>query len=369
MSEYQYYGWQAIDRPLNERELEEVSQLSSHMDEVNSTRASVTYQWGDFKHKPEQILLKYFDVFVYDSNFGYRRVIFRIPKKLLDPNTIAPYIDDENISLETHGTYHILELACNDEDNDLEYIDSDRMLDRLSTLREQIMQGDYRALYLAWLRSVVNEEDADEIEEPPVPTGLGKLDSGLRALNEFFGLDAHLVSAAADSTAQVESTPEADLNAAIPNLSREEIEAHLADIVRGEAGAVTSLKKHLAQIQKKSAQKNSAPARTLGEIFQLRDQIKRREKLKAQKEAQRKRIQKLEKLSGRQEEAWAQVASLCQEKRAKTYDEAVQLLSDLRELGEYKNQKIEFQQRFANILEAYGKSVAFKERLHRVNLM
>ena len=369
MSEYQYYGWQAIDHPLNECELEEVSQLSSHMDEVTSMRASVTYQWGNFKHKPAQILLKYFDVFIYDSNFGYRCVIFRIPKKLLDPNTIAPYIDDENISLETHGAYHILELSCNDEDNDLEYIDSDRMLDRLSTLRELIMRGDYRALYLTWLRSVVDEEYNEEFEEPPVPVGLNKLDTGLRALIEFFGLDAHLVSAAADSTAQIESTPEADLTAAIPNLSREEIESHLADIVRGEAGAVTALKKHLAQLQKKSAQKNSAPARTLGELIRLRDKIEKQEKSKAKKEAERKRIQKLEKLSGRQEEAWGQVASLCQEKRAKAYDEAVQLLGDLRELGEYKNQKFEFQQRFANILEAYGKSVAFKERLRRARLM
>lgn len=39
MSEYQYYGWQAIDRPLDERELEEVSRLSGHMDEVTSMQA------------------------------------------------------------------------------------------------------------------------------------------------------------------------------------------------------------------------------------------------------------------------------------------------------------------------------------------
>lgn len=44
MSEYQYYGWQAVDRPLTERELDEVANLSSHMDEVNSTRAVVTCQ-------------------------------------------------------------------------------------------------------------------------------------------------------------------------------------------------------------------------------------------------------------------------------------------------------------------------------------
>jgi hypothetical protein len=321
MSEYQYYGWQAIDRSLTARELEEVDRLSSHMDEVSSTHASVTYQWGDFKHKPDQILLKYFDFFVYDSNFGYRRILFRIPKKLPDPQSAAPYLDDENISLETHGNFHILELACN-EDLDLEYVDSDRMLDRLSALREQIVQGDYRALCLTWLKSADPEDE--DAEEPPVPTGLNKLDSGLRALIEFFGLDAHLFVAASKSSAQAKSIPEADPMSAIVKLSREEIEAHLVEIVRGEAGARASLKKYLAQLSSQPAHKNSAHASSVSEIFEQRNQVEQRKKLKTQKEAERKRIQKLDFLSTRQEEAWAQVATLCQEKRAKAYDEATQ---------------------------------------------
>lgn len=32
MSEYQYYEWLAVDRPLTEEEMEEVNGLSSHMD-------------------------------------------------------------------------------------------------------------------------------------------------------------------------------------------------------------------------------------------------------------------------------------------------------------------------------------------------
>lgn len=370
MSEYQYYGWQAIDRPLNERELDEVARLSSHMDEVNSTRAVVTYQWGDFKHNPEQILLKYFDVFLYDSNFGYRRILFRIPKKLLDRQTVESYLDDENIRLETHGSYHILELSCN-EDYDLEYADSGRVLDRLSTLREQVMQGDYRALYLTWLKSVMREdaEDADDIEEPPVPPGLHQLDAGLRALIEFFGIDPHLVAAAADSPQQAGSTAEADPIALISKLSREEMESVLGDMLRGEPGALVSLKKRLAQLTNQTPGQKPAPARTLAELFQLRDRVKKHEHAKARKDAERKRIQKLEQLSQHQEESWAKIASLCQEKRAKAYDEATQLLHDLCELGQYKNQENQFQQCFAAILDQFGKSVAFKDRLRRAGLI
>jgi hypothetical protein len=76
----------------------------------------------------------------------------------------------------------------------------------------------------------------------------------------------------------------------------------------------------------------------------------------------------LDSLSTRQEEAWAQVAALCQEKRAKAYDEATQILCDLYELGQYQKQSKFFQQRFVSILDQFGKSMAFKERLRRAGL-
>jgi len=313
MSEYQYYGWQAIDSHLNEKELEEVMALSSHMNEVSPTRAVVTYQWGSFKHKPAQILLKYFDVFVYDSNFGYRRLIFRIPKKLLDPRAIEIYLDDEFIRLETQGAYHLLELTCNDEENTLEYVNSDDMLNRLSALRGQIIQGDFRSLHIAWLASVVREEgspDNNEVDELPPPPGLNKLDSGLRALAEFFAVDSNLIAAAAGTTHQAESKP---LASAIPSLTREEMESHLKDIVNGEAGAVAFLKKQLAQKLTGTTANTPVPLRTLGALFRLRDKINGQKQAQARHEAERKKTQKLEKLHENQEQAWAQVESLCQE--------------------------------------------------------
>ena len=69
MSEYQYYGWQTIDRPLTAAERAAVAKLSSHI-EVSATHAQVEYQWGDFKHDPIQVLARYFDAFQYYANWG-----------------------------------------------------------------------------------------------------------------------------------------------------------------------------------------------------------------------------------------------------------------------------------------------------------
>ncbi len=57
MSEYQYYEWQTVDRILTAEEQAAVNHLSSHID-VSSSQAVVTYNWGDFKHDPKEVLLK-----------------------------------------------------------------------------------------------------------------------------------------------------------------------------------------------------------------------------------------------------------------------------------------------------------------------
>ncbi len=90
MSEYQYYEWQSLERPLTAAEQAAVNGLSSHID-VTSGQASVTYNWGDFKHDPIQVLAKYFDAFLYIANWGTRRLAFRFPAGLLDAKAIEPY--------------------------------------------------------------------------------------------------------------------------------------------------------------------------------------------------------------------------------------------------------------------------------------
>lgn len=244
MSEYQYYEWQTIDRPLNASEQREVNGLSSHMDAATSTQAVVTYSWGDFKHDPEKVLLKYFDAFLYNSNLGVRRLMFRLPKDLVDVSSIQPYLFEDRIMLEERGKYFILEIQVSEDSDSFEWVESGGVLGQLTPLREQLLQGDTRLLYPAWLKAISAEdpEGTEEAPEPPVPTGLKKLNASLQALAEFFEIDPHLISAAAGSSKKEESSPEPDLESAAAKLTRAESDAHLLQIARGEPGAVLSLK-------------------------------------------------------------------------------------------------------------------------------
>ena len=119
MSEYQYYEWQTVDRILTAEEQAAVNRLSSHID-VSSSQAVVTYNWGDFKHDPKEVLLKYFDAHFYLANWGSLHLMFRFPKGLIDEADIEPYCVDEYISFETIGQYQVLDLDFNPEDERLD---------------------------------------------------------------------------------------------------------------------------------------------------------------------------------------------------------------------------------------------------------
>ena len=60
MSEYQYYEFQAIDRPLHEAEQAEISRLSRRVT-LTPRQAVFTYSYGDFPGNAIDVLGKYFD--------------------------------------------------------------------------------------------------------------------------------------------------------------------------------------------------------------------------------------------------------------------------------------------------------------------
>jgi hypothetical protein len=54
MSEYQYYEFQAIDRPLTSRQMGELRKLSTRA-EITPTRFTNEYHWGDFRGNPRSL--------------------------------------------------------------------------------------------------------------------------------------------------------------------------------------------------------------------------------------------------------------------------------------------------------------------------
>lgn len=369
MSEYQYYEWQTIDRPLTAAEQREVQALSSHMDTVTSTQAAVTYSHGGFKHNPAQVLLQYFDAFLYDSNFGSRRLMFRLPKELVDADAIEAYYLEDWIMFEEQDEYLLIEV-CGENDDGYEWVESDGILGQLTSLREQLLQGDYRMLYVMWLKAMETDADADKDElGPPVPAGLGRLDAALQTLIEFFDVNPHLVAAASTSSRKIGANPDLGLESAIAKLTRAEADKHLLQLVRGEPGALLLLKKRLMQLSGRSAVPGSPPTRTVAELAEQAEEIERKALRKAREDAEKKRIERLEALDEDEETIWANVETLLGQKRGGAYDEATQLLIELRDLAKFKKRQPQYHERFEAIRAKYGKSPVLMKRFGNAGLV
>jgi hypothetical protein len=206
MSEYQYYQFLAVDRPLTAAEQAEVRQLSTRA-RITATSFTNEYHWGDFKGSPDQMMQRYYDAHLYLANWGTHRIMLRLPRTLLDPKIAGRYCVDGQVSISTTRDYVILDLTSEDETG--EWVeDAEDSLSAIVGIRSELAAGDLRPLYLAWLsgygvwerdEDAFGDEDEEEVE-PPVPAGLGSLTAAQRALADFLRLDSGLLEVAAEAS-------------------------------------------------------------------------------------------------------------------------------------------------------------------------
>ena len=236
MSEYQYFEFQAIDRPLTAREMGELRKVSTRAT-ITPTRFTNHYEWGDFKGNPSKWMEKYFDAFLYVTNWGAHEFMLRLPKGALDIKTAKRYCRGESAEARAKGDCVILEFRSDDENGD-NWDDSDDgsgWLSSLITLRRDLAAGDHRALYLAWLFCVQNREVKGRDTEPPVPPGLGKLSAPLKSFADFLRIDTKLIAVAAERSAQIDDKISAkDLERWIDGLAPAEKTALLRRFVTGD---------------------------------------------------------------------------------------------------------------------------------------
>jgi hypothetical protein len=90
MSEYQYYEFQAIDRPLAEKEMRELRSYSTRAN-ITPTSFTVDYSWGDFKGDEDAWMAKYFDAFLHLANWGTDVLKLSLSSRLLAPKTAKLY--------------------------------------------------------------------------------------------------------------------------------------------------------------------------------------------------------------------------------------------------------------------------------------
>jgi len=383
MSEYQYYEFVAIDRPISEQQQAELRNLSSRA-RITATSFTNEYHWGDFRGDRRRMMERYFDAFLYLANWGTRELMIRLPANVLDIASARRYCiggpGDAAHAWAADG--NVIVSFRSDEEPEDGWEDGTGALASAAQVRPGLASGDTRFLYLGWLLSVQSDDVADDEIEPPVSPGLADLDGPLQEVAAFLRVDENLLAVAALDSPDLAGAQQADVELAtwIGQLTAAEKDTLLLRAAQGEAMRVQA--DLLRGFRAENPAEGLGPVagrRSAGELRRsaaaFRDQWQRALAEKQAKEQARKAREAadaynrhLDKLSQREDAAWELAGDLIGTRKPGEYDKAVTLLVDLRALSQREGRADAFAERFRVLREQHPRKPSLLERFEKARL-
>lgn len=386
MSEYQYYGFQAIDRPLSEDDLRWLRSLSTRA-QITPTSFVNVYHWGNFRGDPVKLMERCFDVFVYVTNWGYRRFMVRLPLGSFDAAGAKQYCHGGGVSLRKKQDCALLEFDGDDEPGEWEnWDDGSGWMASLTPLRSDLLDGDRRCLYLAWLAAIETESLPSNAAEPPVPAGLKDLSAPLQAFADFIGIDTELVEVAAERSGPRAATePSTDaLKKWVRSLAVAKKDELLLGIAQGDEpnprrSLMRSFKEATQGCHTTRNDEDLPSRRTVAEISGAWQQRAREQQRRAAEQAAKERDrraqadaqarkQRLENIASRAPAVWKEISAWIAKRTPKGYDCAVALLTDLKDAAALANRSAEFERRFHDLCGRHAGKPGFLRRLRDAGL-
>ena len=369
--EYQYYEFQAIDRPLTKAEQDYVQSLSSRV-RPTATSAVFTYSYGDFRGSPLSVLERCFDAMLYMANWGSYQLAFRFPKSAINVSQLTPYCVDNIIEVLTGDKYVILNIEIHSEEGGGWIEESNSWLGTLIPIRQAILQGDHRLLYLVWLQAAAVSPDLEQdAQEPPVPPNLQKLNASLQSLTDWLEIDSDLIAAAAQIS-QTQKELKEPFEAWVKALSDKEKTTLLVDIVTGDSVIASQLQARLRQKFAPASERLSVSngnRRRFSELAALAETQRSRRQAKEKATATAKRHQYLETLKPQQAQIWETIDGLIARKQAQPYQQAIQHLIDLKDLAELEGKLAIFQARIRQMQADCSNRSGLLRRMREAKLL
>jgi hypothetical protein len=373
MSEYQYYEFQAIDRPLSEADRQALRDLSTRA-RITATSFTNSYEWGDFKGDPAKLMERWFDLHLYLTNWGSRRLMIRLPKRLVDRRLLNPLLGEVDCAtLSVSGENLIVDISC-DEVEFEDWDDGSGWLAALAPLRAEVLAGDLRLFYLLWLTAV--QAEVFEADQPEPMPGIGPMSASLEAFAEFFGIDSDLVQAAAErSTVVMVSAMSAEaVQGIISAMTDADKTTMLSRLFDGDPHVAAELRAKVRDRMASDADASPIVARTVGELraraaaIGLAREQAAAEKLAAEhkrrvKEAEKARQARLLAIARRGEGVWREVEAKIERRNAAAYDKAAGLLLDLQAVAKERGTIEDLLGRLHAIREKHVRKERFIERL------
>jgi hypothetical protein len=279
VSEFQYYEFHAIDKPLSLEAQEEVSSMSSRV-KLSPKKAVFSYSYGDFRYKEEKVVIDYFDFMFYMANWGQVRIILKFPVEIVDFDLLKRYkirtADSfiEEIRVYKESGYVLVDINYSEEEGG-GWIE-ENMGNQIVEIRREIIERDYRSLFLIWLRFLemkydnADFEEAYEFSDALIPANLSTLDGLNETIVEIFNVSEDWFKVLANFS---ESEATVDYKKRLDGLSKDQMLGFMAMILDDEPNLRAKLIHELRGGERKKAKKDQQgiKLKTIGEqVAQLR---------------------------------------------------------------------------------------------------
>ena len=375
MGSYAYHEFRAVDRALTSAEREEVERLSSRA-EVSAHHAAFTYNYSSFRGDEKALLTSCFDAMLSIASWGTLRVIFSVPREGFDPSRAQRYaLDPPSLEFSDWGvTVEVMEdrvlVGFVLDEMSFGWVEGEGLLEPLLGLREQLMMGDDRPLYLGWLAAWWHGLVDDEGHEPPIPAGMGQLEAHHNAFADLFQIpDAALLSAADLSPPLKPAEPTTVMSGVIDALTEAERRELLLRVGLGEARQVQhELRRRATATQ---GAPPPAPGRSLEQLSEAIEEnqrvAERRREEAAREQARQAHEKRLNQAERMESFLWKQVEQrLTGDNRQ--YKKAAEGLALLLEVAQRRGAEEDFMRRARPLLEANRGQATFIRRMEEIDL-
>lgn len=159
MSEYQYYRFECVNSSLSVPQRNRLRNISSRA-EITSHSFCVQYHYGDLSADPEALMMDFFDIGFYYTNWGQVNAYLKLPAGTI-PCDFKVINADFYVSFVENKQSQLLIFTLEDDYRYRDDESAESFMLHLVALRTELLTGDYRALYFHWL-SQANDDMALE---------------------------------------------------------------------------------------------------------------------------------------------------------------------------------------------------------------
>ena len=380
MSEYQYYEFLAIDRRLTSEEMSALRALSTraHITAVSFTNE---YHWGDFNGNPDDLMERFFDAHVYVANWMTAIFKVRVPIETISEKMAEAVAVRHTLDFKATKTHWVITWSLSEsEDYDRFGMEDGRgWMARLAPVRDELLRGDFRSLYIGWLAAVTGEIVDDDEMEPMPAEGLGSLTAAQQALAEFLDVDDDLMSGAGMGcpALQDEASSEKEMDEWLGGLPGDDVISLLKLLLAGAGQqAERTLKNRFAAWRRGLRNgRPEAPRRTVEELRKnaeaaekIRVEKEKREEERREAKRRKEREAYLKVLSNDFPKAWKAVQQNVERGLGPAYEEACRALRDLSEAYSVHASRMAFQQEMRKFMLSHMRRKSLIQRLAKAGI-